>query len=290
MSGSALGWSRSFELSYRMGKSVGTGSNARVHVAHSRTTKHLVAVKIVPKIQRTKSQKALIQRELDMLGACQGHPNIVTFEDMYETDEDAYILTEFLPGGTLWQNVQRHGPYNENQVREIMRGLLYATKHCHERQILVGDLKSSNVMLRTPGNPSSVVLIDFGNSKNLQKNERIYRWSGTPLFMPPETFQKAGYQTLLSDIYSAGVTMSNIATGKIPDFQQSEYGTWKIAVPCKFENFSSASHDLLASLLDIESSRPTAEEALQHPWFHGEEQNENYFQRKTYSLREAKSS
>lgn len=267
MSGSALGWSRDFDLTYRIGKSVGTGTNARVHVAHSRTTKQLVAVKILHKIRKDKPRKKLIQKELDMLGACQGHPNIVTLEDMYETDDDAFILTEFLPGGNLW-HVQRHGSYNENQVREIMRGLLQAIKHCHDRQILIGDLKSSNVMLRTPCNPTSVVLIDFGNSKNLQKDERIYRWSGTPLFMPPETFQKAGYQTLLSDIYSAGVTMSNIATGKIPDFEQSELGRWRIAVPCQLDNFSSASHDFLASLLDIESSRPTAEEALLHPWFH----------------------
>jgi serine/threonine protein kinase len=273
MSGSALGWSRNFELNYRIGKSVGTGSNARVHVAHSRTTKHLVAVKIVPKIRRHKSQKALIQRELDMLGGCQGHPNIVTFEDMYETDEDAYILTEFLPGGTLWQNVQHHGPYDENQVREIMRGLLQATKHCHERQILIGDLKSSNVMLRTLYDTNTATLVDFGSCKTLGKNERIYKRSGTPLFLPPESVQTAGYQTLLSDIYSAGVTMSNIATGKIPQIEQSQVGRYRIAVPCLLNNFSTAAHDLLSSLLNSDSSRPTAEEALQHPWFHTEEHN-----------------
>lgn len=70
MSESALGWSRDFDLSYRMGKSVGNGTNACVHVAHSQATKHLVAVKILLKVRRDKPRKALIQKELDMLGAC----------------------------------------------------------------------------------------------------------------------------------------------------------------------------------------------------------------------------
>lgn len=264
---SALGWSRDFELSYRLGKSVGAGSNARVHVAHSLTTKHLVAVKILPKMRRDRPRKSLIQRELDMIGACQGHPNIVTFEDIYETNEDALLLTEFLPGGNLWQNVQRHGPYDEKQVREIMLGLLQGIQHCHNCHILVGDIKSSNIMLRTPHNALTATLIDFGSSRNLKKNERINKRSGTPLFIPPESQDQAGYQTLLSDIYSAGVTMSNIATGQIPQLEQFPSGKWRIAVPRQLGSFSKVAHDLLFDLLANDSNRPTAEEALQHPWF-----------------------
>lgn len=263
----ALGWSQNFDLTYRLGKAVGAGTHARVHVAHSRTTKHLVAVKMIPKTRRGRPRKLFIQKEFDMLVACQGHSNIVKFEDMFETTDSAMILTEFLAGGDLWQNVQRYGPYQEKDVRQIMQGLLEAVKHCHDRHILVGDLKSTNVMLRIPKNPATATLIDFGGSRNLAKNERISRWSGTPLFLPPESIPSTGYQSFLSDIYSAGVTMSNIATGQIPQITQPEPGKWIIAVPRQLGNFSQEAHDLLASLLEEDSSRPNADEALQHSWF-----------------------
>ena len=84
---------------------------------------------------------------------------------------------------------------------------------------------------------------------------------------------------LLSDILCRGDNEQPQA--RFQYFRQSQFGRWRIAEPCLLNNFSGAAHDLLSSLLDSDSSRPTAEEALRHPWFHAEGQKNDESERKT---------
>lgn len=265
-----LGWRQDFAQRYVLGKRVGEGSNAFVNLAHSRITGRRSAVKTLQKVSQGKPRKDFIIREIEMLRVSQGSERVLALEDLYETKDTAMILTEYLSGGDLWQNIQLDGLYDEQHTKEILRSLLLALQHCHNRSILMGDVKPNNIVLRKRGDSTSATLVDFGCSKIIKGFEKHYRVSGTPMFMPPESLirpERPAYQTLLSDLYCAGVTMSVISTGKLPVFEIGKNDNWLISVCRELPGFSKAAHDVLCSLLAEDTGRPSAEALLQHPWF-----------------------
>lgn len=130
-----------------------------------------------------------------------------------------YLIQEYIEGKTLTHKVYENGPLNEIFVVEILKNLLHVLNYIHGRQMIHRDVKPDNVILRDADNVP--VLIDFGAVResmgtvaNSQGNPTNSIIVGTPGYMPIE--QAAGRPLYNSDLYSLGLTIIYLLTGKVP--------------------------------------------------------------------------
>jgi serine/threonine protein kinase, bacterial len=140
----------------------------------------------------------------------------------FEEDGKFYIIQQFIEGQTLTERVHMAGPLDEGKVKDILCSLLNLLHYIHSKNVIHRDLKPANIILRQPDDKP--VLIDFGAVKEvmgtvLSSQEKVEQSVaiGTPGFMPNE--QAAGRPIFSSDLYSLGLTMIYLLTGKQP-------GTW----------------------------------------------------------------
>lgn len=147
------------------------------------------------------------------------HPNIVQVYDVFMENNTAYYVMEYLDGQTLTDLVQAQGPMPEQVALPYFDKLISAVACIHDHQVNHLDIKPSNVMLRSNGEP---VLIDFGLAKNYDR-ESGGQTSTTPVgisegFSPPEQYNAGGVSSFspASDIYALGATFYYMLSGLVP--------------------------------------------------------------------------
>ncbi|NET27807.1 IMS domain-containing protein [Okeania sp. SIO1I7] len=130
-----------------------------------------------------------------------------------------YLVQEWIEGETLTKKLQTEGLFNEDSVRQILINLLPVLDYIHSKRIIHRDIKPGNIIWQEKDDLP--VLIDFGAVKELmgttlnsQGNPSRSIIIGTPGFMPPE--QAAGHPVYASDLYSLGLTIIYLLTGKNP--------------------------------------------------------------------------
>ena len=138
---------------------IGAGSFARVYRAIHRDTAAMLAVKVLRKRFADDAQKrASFQREGEM-GRLLRHPNIVAIEDVGVEHGSAYIVLEFLEGGTLRELVQIRGALDVPRGLDLVQQALAGLEYAHRRGVTHRDLKASNVLVSATG---VAKLVDFG--------------------------------------------------------------------------------------------------------------------------------
>lgn len=147
------------------------------------------------------------------------HPNIVKVYDVFEENNTAYYVMEYLDGQSLTDLIQAQGPLSEQSARYYFNLLLSAVECVHESKVNHLDIKPSNVMLRSDGQP---VLIDFGLAKNYDEKTGG-QTSTTPIgvsegFSPPEQYNAGGVSKFSpeTDVYALGATLYYLLTGQVP--------------------------------------------------------------------------
>lgn len=144
------------------------------------------------------------------------HPNIVTLYDMGQVGDNLYIAMEYIQGATLEDRLHDLGrPMTLVEAAEIVSQLGDALDYAHDRHIIHRDIKPGNIML-TGESFLHVKLMDFGLAKALDENpHKTLIICGTPLYMSPEQIV-GDFVDHLSDIYSLGVVVFQLLTGKTP--------------------------------------------------------------------------
>ncbi|MBW4477833.1 MAG: serine/threonine protein kinase [Tolypothrix brevis GSE-NOS-MK-07-07A] len=166
-------------------------------------------------VQRRFQREAAILEELG--GASKQIPTLYAY---FQEDEQFYLVQEWVSGQTLTQKVKESGCLRESEVRSILISLLEVLKYVHSKGIIHRDIKPDNVILRSSDNKP--VLIDFGAVRetmatvvNSEGNISSSIVVGTTGFMPNE--QAAGRPVFASDLYSLGLTVIYLLTGKMPE-------------------------------------------------------------------------
>ena len=198
---------------YEILERIGTGGMAVVYKAKCHRLNRLVAVKI---LKSDLAQDADFRRRFNTESqavALLSHPNIVTVYDVSKGGDTEYIVMELIDGISLKQYMSRRGLLNWREslhfITQIMRGL----SHAHSRGIVHRDIKPQNIMVLRDG---SVKVTDFGiacleNSAQTLTQEAL----GSVHYISPE--QARGDRTdARSDIYSAGVVLYEMLTGRLP--------------------------------------------------------------------------
>ena len=147
------------------------------------------------------------------------HPNIIRITDVFQENNTAYYVMEYVEGESLAEIVANEGAMHETRALRYVSTILKATEYIHKRNIAHLDIKPNNIMLDK--DLDAPILIDFGLSK--QYDDVGMQTSSTPVgishgFAPIEQYNIGGVSTFspTSDIYSIGATLYFLTIGKIP--------------------------------------------------------------------------
>ncbi|MBU1189354.1 MAG: protein kinase [Gammaproteobacteria bacterium] len=188
------------------------------------------------------------------------HPNVV---QVFNTDESSgipYLVMQFVDGDTLSSYLHRRGSLSQSEALRIIHQAGIALEAAFDVGILHQDVKPGNIMLDAKNH---VYLTDFGIAKVANEGSDNNTIVGTPSYMAPELFRRAG-SSIKSDIYSLGMVLFEILNGK-PYF--SSESTKDIVVKqtrADFPDFKNLNHDLNPSLLLLLRKMTAPDPALRY--------------------------
>ena len=142
------------------------------------------------------------------------HPNIVRVIDIFQENNTAYTVMEFVNGETLKQRVQRLGALEEKEAMLLINQLLDAVEAVHAKGMLHRDIKPDNILINPEGR---VVLIDFGSAREFAEGKTTHQTAMiTPGYAPPEQYSERAKRGPFTDIYALGATLYFLLTGEKP--------------------------------------------------------------------------
>ncbi len=199
---------------YQIIRTIGEGGMANVYLAHDLILDRDVAVKVL-RGDLANDEKFVRRFQREAISASSlTHPNIVGMYDVGEDDGKYFIVMEYVEGKTLKNLIKRRGALTLSEVIDIMLQLTSGIACAHESYIIHRDIKPQNVLILDDG---TVKITDFGIAMALNSNELTQTNSvmGSVHYLPPEQANGNG-STIKSDIYSLGILMYELLTGKLP--------------------------------------------------------------------------
>src|SRR5271155_5240798 len=197
---------------YRIVSPLGKGGMGEVYRAEDLKLGQTVALKFLPKsLGRNAEPLARFTREVRMARQV-SHPNVCRVFDMGEADGQAFLTMEYVDGEDLASLLRRIGQLPQAKGIDIARQICAGLAVAHEHGVLHRDLKPANIMLDGRGR---VRITDFGLAGLSAEVQGENARAGTPAYMSPEQFS-GGEVTPKSDLYSLGLVMYEIFTGKRP--------------------------------------------------------------------------
>ena len=205
---------------FKIVSEAGRGAFGIVYQAFDPGLKRVVALKIPhPGQINTRRTKQQFLREARSASALR-HPQIVQIHEIGVTPETVFIVSEFIEGRTL-SDVCKSQKLPFKRSAEIVEKIANALDYAHEQGVIHRDVKPSNILLDTHGEP---FLADFGLARDVEPEFTLTREGeiiGTPAYMSPEQATAEHSQVnATSDVYSTGVVLYRLLTGNLP-FQGS---------------------------------------------------------------------
>ncbi|MEG2118716.1 MAG: Stk1 family PASTA domain-containing Ser/Thr kinase [Pseudoflavonifractor sp.] len=200
---------------YEIIERIGMGGMAVVYKARCHRLNRLVAIKI---LKSDLAQDAEFRRRFhdeSQAVAMLSHPNIVAVYDVSRSTELDYIVMELIDGITLKQYMQKKGgPLNWREALHFITQIMKALSHAHGRGIIHRDIKPHNIMVLRDG---SVKVADFGIARltSAAQNTLTQEALGSVHYISPEQ-ARGSHIDARSDIYSAGVVLYEMVTGRLP--------------------------------------------------------------------------
>ncbi len=199
---------------YKILDMIGGGGMANVYLAHDMILDRDVAVKVL-RMDFAEDEEFIRRFHREAQSATSlAHPNIVNIYDVGEEDSIYYIVMEYVDGQTLKQYIQQNSPIRIDDALEIMKQLTSAISHAHQNHIIHRDIKPHNILIDRHGN---VKITDFGIAMALSATSITQTNSvlGSVHYLSPEQ-ARGGMANRKSDIYSLGIVMFELLTGRLP--------------------------------------------------------------------------
>ncbi len=199
---------------YKILEVIGGGGMANVYLARDVILERDVAIKVL-RLDFSNDEEFIKRFRREAHAATSlAHPNIVSIYDVGEEEDIYYIVMEYVPGQTLKQYIQRNAPLHPKEAINIMLQLTSAMSHAHQNQIVHRDIKPQNILIDHDG---TVKVTDFGIAVALSSTTITQTNSvlGSVHYLSPEQ-ARGGMSTRKSDIYSLGIVMFELLTGRVP--------------------------------------------------------------------------
>ena len=232
------------------------------------------AVKVIPK-SLDQEQNDMVIREFNVIKELD-HPNVLKSYALFENDTHFNIVTDLIRGGELYDLLESQ--FTEDEVRSLMKSMLSCINYCHKQNIVHRDLKPENVLLEENQDFKTAKIIDFGLARffSAEENTTFTNAVGSSYYMSPQVIE--GNYTQKCDIWSCGIIAFVCLGGYAPFEGEDEMETAAQILDSEqngiefddpsWDDFSGEALDFIRYVLAYdERDRPTAEEALRHPWF-----------------------
>lgn len=199
---------------YQILEKVGGGGMALVYKAQDTLLNRVVAVKVLqPHFISDEEFIRRFRREAEA-AASLSHPNIVSIYDVGKTDEDHYIVMEYVKGKTLSEIITEEGPMDPDRAVETAIQICDALEEAHNKGIVHRDIKPHNIIITNEGR---VKVADFGiaqaaTSLTMTQPNSVL---GSVHYTSPEQ-ARGGFVDSRSDLYSLGVVMYEMLTKELP--------------------------------------------------------------------------
>ena len=199
---------------YALEMLVGSGGMADVYRAKDQLLERTVAVKILHQQYENDTEFiARFQREAKAAARIT-HPNIVNVYDVGVAEGRHYIVMEYVPGRTLKERIKEEGPVPAPQALQMARQIAGALAQAHANNLVHCDIKPHNILVMPDGN---VKVADFGIARAVTESTMTYNDNimGSVHYFSPEQ-ARGTIITPKSDVYSLGVVLYEMLTGRIP--------------------------------------------------------------------------
>ena len=204
---------------YRINNLLGEGGMAHVLIAEKGNLGKKVALKVLKKefLYNDHIRGRFLAEAKNMIQI--NHPNIVSVQDLIDEPDFVAIELEYIEGETLKQYLERKGALPDPEIERLIEQMWSAVSYIHHKGFVHRDIKPSNFMIANNG---IIKLTDFGIAKNLDNANPDYTGTGTgmvlgtPKYMSPEQVRNTKDVNAQSDIYSLGVVLWEMVTGKVP--------------------------------------------------------------------------
>ena len=253
---------------YEMGEKIGEGNFGKVILATHKITKEKVAIKILDKFRINKKDDQIrLNREIEVLKQV-NHHNIIRFFSIIENNSKIYIIQEYICGYELFEYIKNNRKLSEKEACLFYQQIISGIEYLHNLGIAHRDLKPENILLT-----SSKVLkiIDFGLSILYSKNDLLKTQCGSPCYAPPEMIEGKSYRGLPADIWSSGIILYLMLTGRLPFNELTNKKLYSKILNGKYripKNLSEEAKDLIRKILEINpKKRIKIKEIKEHSWF-----------------------
>ncbi|HEY2838048.1 MAG TPA: serine/threonine protein kinase [Pirellulales bacterium] len=204
---------------YTLDEKLGEGGMGMVYRAHHAMLHRPTAVKLLS-VEKTNTQSlARFEREVQLTSRL-NHPNTIAIYDYGHTPEGIfYYAMEYLQGINLEDLIKQYGPQSEGRVIYILDQICGSLAEAHSIELIHRDIKPANIMLTDRGGLHDFVkVLDFGLAKALdaKKSSSVTSagtFTGTPLYMSPESIQHPEHVDARGDLYAVGAVGYFLLTG-----------------------------------------------------------------------------
>jgi serine/threonine protein kinase len=201
---------------YELRRRVAQGGMAEVYLGYDRRVRRQVAIKVL--YGRDESFVRRFEREALAVGTL-SHDHILPLYDFGEQRPWYYLVMPYVEGGTLREYLLKRKRLTLQEAASFVDQIASALQYAHDQGVVHRDVKPSNILLRRDG---YAYLVDFGLAKAMMGAESLTSAGamvGTPEYMAPE--QSNGLNDYRSDIYSLGVILYQMLTGRVPFMAES---------------------------------------------------------------------
>jgi serine/threonine-protein kinase len=197
---------------YEIIEKIGTGGMSDVYKAKDQKLNRLVAVKVLK--QEFSENRNFVSKFRVEAQAAAGlmHPNIVNVYDVGEEDGIHYIVMELVEGITLKKYIEKKVKLTTKEAISIAIQVAMGIEAAHNNHIIHRDIKPQNIIISKEG---KVKVTDFGIAKAASSNTITSNVMGSVHYTSPEQ-ARGGFSDEKSDIYSMGITMFEMLTGRVP--------------------------------------------------------------------------
>ncbi|KAJ7507543.1 kinase-like domain-containing protein [Mycena galericulata] len=252
---------------------LGEGGFARVYEVKDSNNKRFACKVVTMSSLKTKKAKTKLYAEIKIHRSL-SHPNIVTFIDCFEGDDNVYMTIELCTSGSLMDLLRRRKRFSEPEARFFLVQLIGACHYMHGQSVIHRDLKLGNLFLDSHMN---VKVGDFGLAALIESpGERKKTICGTPNYIAPEVlFDTASGHSFEVDTWSIGVILYTLVVGR-PPFQTKDVKAIYQRIRMNDYTFPSPppaspsvpSRNLIGDILTPDPQlRPTLLSIVGHEWF-----------------------